>query len=67
VGCYTHADGRLGYAHNFGDPDGGSVSSGTGHGDYGRNSFKINQADQFSEDRIDMDVTLRFSPGACAK
>ena len=65
VGCYTHADWRLGYDHNFRD----SSFSGSYIDEYHGNP-KNHTASSFSgkegdEDRIATDVTLRFSPGAC--
>lgn len=67
VGCYAHTDLKLGYAHNFGDSSGGGLSGNLdpAHGNHGASSFRLNQADQFSEDRIETDVTVRFAPGSC--
>ena len=67
VGCYAHTDFTMGYAHQFGDPSGGGISGvlAPEHGNFGESTFRIDRPDQYAEDRIDTEVTLRFAPGSC--
>ncbi len=65
VGCYEHLDLGLGYGHSFQDSSFNGTSAGDEHGNdknHGASSWSGSVKD---EDRIDVDVTLRFAPGSC--
>lgn len=67
VGCYAHTDATLGYVHQFGDSTGGGLSGTLApeHGNFGSSTFRYDQPDQFSENILKTELTVRFAPGSC--
>ncbi len=54
---------ETGYGHNFGDSSGGSLTGNLSpeHGKFDGSRFRLDQADQFSEDRIDTRIRVIWS------
>ena len=67
VGCYAHTDATLGFVHQFGDSSGGGLSGvlDPAHGNHGASTIQLDQADEFSENILKTEFTVRFAPGSC--
>ncbi len=64
IGAYAGVDLEFDYGHNFGDPQGSSISGNLDpeHGRFGPSSFSIDRADQYPEDTVHTGFRILLRP-----